>query len=37
MQEFPELLEAYNEYKNLLDSAKIVAKMRNSNLAKTSY
>lgn len=35
MQEFPELLEAYNEYKNLLDSAKIVAKMRNSNLANT--
>lgn len=35
MLAFPEVTEAYNEYKNLLVSAKIVAKMRNSNLANT--
>ena len=35
MLDFPEVSEAYNEYKNLLVSAKIVAKMRNSNLANT--
>jgi len=34
MEEFPELLEAYNQYKSLLETAKIVSKMRNSDLAK---
>ena len=35
MKEHPEILDAYTEYKNLIDSAKLVAKMRNSPLAQT--
>jgi hypothetical protein len=35
MKEHPEILDAYTEYKHLIDSAKLVAKMRNSPLAQT--
>jgi hypothetical protein len=34
-QDFPEIAEAHKAYMDLLASAKIVAKMRNSNLATT--
>jgi hypothetical protein len=36
-QDFPEIAEAHKAYTDLVASAKIVSKMRNSNLAKTSY
>lgn len=34
-QDFPEIAEAHKAYTDLVASAKIVAKMRNSNLANT--
>jgi hypothetical protein len=30
MKEHPEVLDAYTEYKNLIDSAKLVAKMKET-------
>jgi DNA mismatch repair protein MutH len=34
-QDFPEIADAYKAYTDLVASAKIVSKMRNSNLANT--